>query len=104
MLELEEFFRREDGWTQPGEGWDRDNRFSRIVTRSSLKRMTRYVLYAMISDCRPFEVNPKGKRWATRLLSRETLVAHVRAFNWRGSNLAPRWSTKSLQERLILTL
>lgn len=106
MFALESRFKRSDGWKQPGDNEARENRFSKTVAgplgdRAELLRLVKFVLWTLVSDGRPFELNPAGANWATRLLSHDVMVAEVRALKVPGCNFASRWSTATLANYLV---
>jgi hypothetical protein len=106
MMELETPFTRKEGWHHPGDNAARDNRFSKSVdapigNRKALLDLVEFTLWTLVADGRPFEVNPDGASWATKLISHDAMVSEVRARKVRGSNFASRWSTASLAKHLL---
>lgn len=99
---LAKVFTRADGFKQPGDSGE--NRFSIVVDaksdRAGYEAVVRKALHALVAGGNVPRVNPKGRAFARRMLTREALVEAVKARGVPGKSLASTWSTETLCKKL----
>lgn len=95
-------FPRSGGWKQPGDS--SENRFSTVVDgsdRAGYEDIVKRALHALVAGGNVPRVNPKGRVFARRMLTKEALVSEVRSrANVAGKNLASTWGIEALCRKL----